>query len=177
MGGVLRTGWPGVSRPVARGQEFMCCVRNPRNINIFVRVPGQEDPGTRPGGSVTGVTEKLFMCQMFMCLFRPLSMPIMIGRPGHRTTEINGGSLASYLSCIPECLCFTLTIVRGLAAEGNNMESLPLFRRGLRPVMFGVESSHLTPHWCLGRRMAARFLPVSEGDKRFESNRRWRGEF
>ena len=28
--------------------------------------------GTRPGGSVTGVTEKLFMCQMFMCLFRPL---------------------------------------------------------------------------------------------------------
>ena len=33
-------------------------------------------PGTRPGGSgtrpgvpVTGVTEKLFMCQMFMCLF------------------------------------------------------------------------------------------------------------
>ena len=29
-------------------------------------------PGTRPGGPVTGVTEKLFMCQMFMCLFRPL---------------------------------------------------------------------------------------------------------
>ena len=28
--------------------------------------------GARPGGSVTGVTEKLFMCQMFMCLFRPL---------------------------------------------------------------------------------------------------------
>ena len=24
------TGWPGVSRPVARGQKFMCCVRNPR---------------------------------------------------------------------------------------------------------------------------------------------------
>ena len=30
--------------------------------------------GARPGGSVTGVTEKLFMCQMFMCLFRPLTM-------------------------------------------------------------------------------------------------------
>ena len=28
--------------------------------------------GTRPGGSVTGVTKKSFMCQMFMCLFRPL---------------------------------------------------------------------------------------------------------
>ena len=71
-GGGFPTGWPGVSRPVARGQKFMCCVRNPRNINIFVRVPGWEDSGTQPGGSVTGVAEKLFMCQMFMCLFRPL---------------------------------------------------------------------------------------------------------
>ena len=63
----------GVSRPVARGQKFMCCVGNPRNINVFVRVPGREESGSRPGGSVTGVTEKLFMCQMFMCLLRPLS--------------------------------------------------------------------------------------------------------
>ena len=58
---------------MARGQKFMCCVRNPRNINVFVRVPGLEESGSRPGGSVTGVTEKLFVCQMFMCLFRPLS--------------------------------------------------------------------------------------------------------
>ena len=74
VGGDLPTGWGGgVSRPVARGQKFMCCVRNPRNINVFVRVPGREESGSRPGGSVTGVTEKLFMCQqMFMCLFRPL---------------------------------------------------------------------------------------------------------
>ena len=43
VGGRLSTGWPGVSRPVARGQKFMCCVRNARNINIFVRVPGRED--------------------------------------------------------------------------------------------------------------------------------------
>ena len=42
-GGGLPTGWPGVSRPVARGQKFMCCVRNPRNINIEDRVPGRED--------------------------------------------------------------------------------------------------------------------------------------
>ena len=73
--GGLPTGWGGVSRPVARGQKFMCCVRNPRNINVFVRVPGREESGSRPGGSVTGVTEKLFMCQMFMCLFRPLTPP------------------------------------------------------------------------------------------------------
>ena len=62
----------GFSRPVARGQKLMCCVRNPRNINVFVQVPGREESGSRPGGSVTGVTEKLFMCQMFMCLFLPL---------------------------------------------------------------------------------------------------------
>ena len=43
VAGGVPTGWPGVSRPVARGQKFMCCVRNPRNINIFVRVPGRED--------------------------------------------------------------------------------------------------------------------------------------
>ena len=73
VGGGLPTGWPEVSRPAARGQKFMCCVRNPRNINIFVRAPGREESGSRPGGSVTGVTEKLFMCQMFMCLFRPVS--------------------------------------------------------------------------------------------------------
>ena len=30
-------------------------------------------PGTRPGGSGTRPTEKLFMCQMFMCLFQLLS--------------------------------------------------------------------------------------------------------
>ena len=33
--------------------------------------------GTRPGGSVTGVTEKLFMCQMFMCLFRHLNFMLI----------------------------------------------------------------------------------------------------
>ena len=71
-GGGLPIGWGRVTRPVARGQRFMCCVRNPRNINVFVRVPGREESGSRPGGSVTGVTDKLFMCQMFMCLFRPL---------------------------------------------------------------------------------------------------------
>ena len=39
------TGQVGGGSPdrVARGQTFMCCVRNPRNINIFVQVPGRED--------------------------------------------------------------------------------------------------------------------------------------
>ena len=42
--------WP-VTPPVtggspdreARGQSFMCSPRNPRNINLFVRIPDQED--------------------------------------------------------------------------------------------------------------------------------------
>ena len=60
-------GWGGgvVSRPVGQGQMLMCCVQNQPKENKTFR------PGTRPGGWVTGVTEKLFMCQMFMCLFRP----------------------------------------------------------------------------------------------------------
>ena len=65
VGGGSPDRWPGV-------KKFMCCVRNPRNINVFVRVPGREESGSRPGGSVTGVTEKLFMCQMFVCFFRLL---------------------------------------------------------------------------------------------------------
>ena len=51
----------GVSRPVARDQKFMCCVRNPRNISVFVQVSGREESGSRPGGSVTGVTENFFL--------------------------------------------------------------------------------------------------------------------
>ena len=37
---------------VARCRMLMCCVRNPRNRDILAR------PGSGPGGSVTGVTEK-----------------------------------------------------------------------------------------------------------------------
>ena len=44
----------GVSRQVARGQKFMCCVRNPRNINNFVRVPG-ERIGDRGDGEIVYV--------------------------------------------------------------------------------------------------------------------------
>ena len=38
------TAWVSVGSPdrVVRGQVFMCCVRNPRSINIFVWVPGWE---------------------------------------------------------------------------------------------------------------------------------------
>ena len=68
-----RVGGGGVSRPVAMGQKFMCCVRNPRNINVFVQVPGREESGSWPGGSVTGVTEKLFMCQCLCAFSSPLN--------------------------------------------------------------------------------------------------------
>ena len=55
-GGVLPTGWPGV--------KCLCAVCRTKEHKYF-------RPGSRPGGPVAGVTEKLFMCQMFMCLFRP----------------------------------------------------------------------------------------------------------
>ena len=37
--------------------------------------------GTRPGGSVTGVTEKSFMCQMFMCLISAIGNTISCDAP------------------------------------------------------------------------------------------------
>ena len=51
-----------------QGSKVYVLCAEPKEHNKHLR------PGTRPGGSVTGVTEKLFMCQMFMCLFRPLSL-------------------------------------------------------------------------------------------------------
>ena len=56
-GGGLPTGWPG----------FKClfCARGTQGKHCR--------PGTWLEGSVTGVTEKLFMCQMFMCLLWPLN--------------------------------------------------------------------------------------------------------
>ena len=72
VGGVFRPGGRG-SPDRWSGVKSLCAVwRNPRNINVFVRVPGREESGFPAGRKVTGVTEKLFMCQMFMCLFRPL---------------------------------------------------------------------------------------------------------
>ena len=53
-GGGLPTGWPGVKR-------YVLCAE-PKEHKHF-------RPVARLEGSVTEVTEKLFMCQMFMCLF------------------------------------------------------------------------------------------------------------
>ena len=51
---------------VAMGQMTMCCVQKEPKAHKHFHL------GTRPGGSAIRVTEKLSMCQMFMCLFRPL---------------------------------------------------------------------------------------------------------
>ena len=66
-----RVGGGGVSRPVARGQKFMCCVRNPRNINIFVRAPGRGFgyPAGRIGDRGDRAKCLCAKC-MLMCLFR-----------------------------------------------------------------------------------------------------------
>ena len=73
VGGDLPTGWGGGSPDrVGGGSKVYVLCAEPKEHKRFVQVPGREESGARPGGSVTGVTEKLFMCQMFMCLFRPL---------------------------------------------------------------------------------------------------------
>ena len=54
--GGLLTRWPGV--------KYVLCAQPEEHKHVR--------PGTRPGGSVTGVAEKLLMCQMLVCLFWPL---------------------------------------------------------------------------------------------------------
>ena len=115
---------------VARGQIFMCCVRNPRNINMFVvRVPGREHQCDR-------VTEKLFMCQMFMCLFWmclfwPLTPP-----PPHQNQ-----AWLSFAMLSLQVLLF-IAFFRGCPRGGNNFTSLS---RCSRPFLQSAKStlSHL----------------------------------
>ena len=67
----------GVSRPGGQGSPGQGSPTGGQGSKVYVLCAEPKEhkhfrPGTRPGGSVTGVTEKLFMFQMFMCLFRPL---------------------------------------------------------------------------------------------------------
>ena len=64
-GGGLPTGWARGLPTSGQGSKVYVLCAEPKEHKHF-------RSGTRPGGLVTGVTEKLFMCQMCMCLFRPL---------------------------------------------------------------------------------------------------------
>ena len=72
-GGGLPTGWPGASRP---SKVYVLCAE-PKEHKHFRPGTRPGGSGTRQGGSVTGMTEKLFMCQMFMCLFQPLGPAVL----------------------------------------------------------------------------------------------------
>ena len=79
----LGEGGGGSPDRVARGQMVMCCVRNPRNINILVRVPGREDRW--PGWSrIYCLCEKVFMCAF--------SGPHCMSGSRKRGVEFKGGS-------------------------------------------------------------------------------------
>ena len=127
----------------------MCCVRNPRNINVFVRVPGREESGSRPGGSVTGVTAKLFMCQMFMCLFRPLNFgPEFLGQifwfgffPAKE---------APYKSRLREIHLPKLTFQNSAQKSGKKNHSAPLQ---------GHSQTESNMHRFEGHHFASRFAP------------------
>ena len=74
--------------------------------------PGTQPGGscTRPGGSVTGVTDKLFMCQMFMCLFR-------LGKSGDFLFEV-GWLPGFWIGCED-------AIERGIATSPADAPGLP----------------------------------------------------
>ena len=55
-----------------QGSKVYALCAEPKEYKHFRPGTRLGGSGARPGGPVTGVTEKLFMCQMFMCLFRPL---------------------------------------------------------------------------------------------------------
>ena len=64
-GHCLGEGGGGVSRPGGQGSSVYVLCAEPKEHQHFCS-------DARPVGSVTGVTKKLFMCQMFTCLFWPL---------------------------------------------------------------------------------------------------------
>ena len=71
----------------------------------------------------------------------------MTGRPGDRTTEMNGGSTASYLTRTPRVTFFMLKYFIGLEAEGlldfqGRRGIASVVRWNLRPVIFGVDFGH-----------------------------------
>ena len=47
--------------------DVLCATAEPKEHKHFRTGTRPGGSGARPGGSVTGVTEKLFMCQMFTC--------------------------------------------------------------------------------------------------------------
>ena len=75
-GAGLPTGWPGGLPTGGQGSKVYVLCAEAKEHKHFR--PGTRPGGsvTRSGGSVTGVTEKLFMCQTFMCLFWPLGSGI-----------------------------------------------------------------------------------------------------
>ena len=83
MAGGLPTG--------GQGSKFMCCVRNPRNINIFVRVPGREDIGY-PAGRIgdRGDREIVYVPNVYVPFPAPMKIPGGGGGPPRK--EGGGGA-------------------------------------------------------------------------------------
>ena len=71
----------------------------------------------------------------------------MTGRPGHWTTEMNGGSSAPYLAstpCVPLLLHYLIRVeAEGLLDYQGRAGIISIVRWNLRPVIFGVEKRRL----------------------------------
>ena len=94
----------------------------------------------------------------------------MTGRPGHRTTEMNGKSTVSYLVRTPRVPFFMLILIgleaKNLLAFQGRRGIASVVRWNLRPVIFGVEkrdAQHKFVHHS-GRKKAHKhkqFCPVT----------------
>ena len=74
-------------------------------------------------------------------------MPNMIGRPGHRTMEMIGGSSAPYLARTLPFPCFVLCLIvetEGLLDYQGRAGITSMVRWTLRPVICGVDL-----HWLM----------------------------
>ena len=67
-------GWPGGLPTGGQGSKVYVLCAEPKEYKHLRPGTRPGGSGTRLGGSLTGVTEKLFMCQMF---FRPLEPPFL----------------------------------------------------------------------------------------------------
>ena len=109
-------------------------------------------PGTRPGGSVTRVTKKMFMCQMFMCFFRPLKLKEEWGT----SAPLRRGAAADLKPVLSLLLVTCLRWVGGDRKEAREdylSFSLPLSLYLSLPPSTSTSLSLLFLHWrrCIGQ--------------------------
>ena len=96
------TAWVRMGSPdrVTRGQVFMCCVRKPRHINNFVRVPGREDQWRGDRENVYVPNACLFPLSIFWVFQRPLTLILL-----QKCRDINGSRIVIQIGGVYTTFC------------------------------------------------------------------------